>query len=124
MRMMKIIAVLLCLIGAGAAAAALLPFGPSLTLLERYRVESGVKAKFNDPDSARFSDLRIIRAQDGVHVCGLVNAKNGFGGYGQPALFYGVISDGKFVLRAIDTEKPKFGEEPEAEAACKRMYPS
>lgn len=48
-------------------------------------VETAVKAKLNDPDSAQFSE---ISTKDGV-TCGLVNAKNKFGGYvGRRAFIY------------------------------------
>jgi hypothetical protein len=102
--------------------AAVIPLGNTLSLLERYRIESGAKARLRDPDSARFSDIRFVRTHDGVHVCGWVNAKNGFGGYGEAMQFYGVLDNyGWFDLRAIDTEKPQFGDEATASAACKRM---
>jgi hypothetical protein len=94
----------------------------SLSLLERYRVESAVKANLKDPESALFTDYRIARVQDGVKVCGYVNAKNAMGGYVGPRLFYGVLKDGWFSLNAIDTgEKPKFGEKEIAAAACSDM---
>lgn len=34
-----------------------------------------------DPDSANFRNEKIIRNNDGLYVCGEVNAKNSFGGY-------------------------------------------
>ena len=37
-----------------------------------------------------------------MRVCGKVNAKNSFGGYGAPPLFHGVLSNGAFTLIAID----------------------
>ena len=34
-----------------------------------------------DPDSANFRNEKIIRNDNGLYVCGEVNAKNSFGGY-------------------------------------------
>lgn len=40
-----------------------------------------VASKLKDPDSARFSGLRVNSYLGGRYVCGLVNAKNSYGGY-------------------------------------------
>ena len=94
-----IIVVVLIFVVAAGAAAALVPLGHSLSLLERYRVESAVKATLNDPESALFTNYRIARGQDRVKVCGYVNAKNARGGYVGSRLFYGVLRDGQFSLK-------------------------
>ena len=53
----------------------------------KYSAEKQVSAMLKDPDSARFSGLYLVpgavreKMQD-VAICGLVNGKNGFGGYG------------------------------------------
>jgi hypothetical protein len=51
--------------------------------LEGARV--AVRAMLNDPESAQFTDLRVL--ENGT-VCGYVNAKNRFGGYTGKAPFY------------------------------------
>lgn len=40
-----------------------------------------VKAGLKDPGSAQFSELRVVGAEMQQRVCGLVNAKNSYGGY-------------------------------------------
>ena len=45
--------------------------------------KEAVKSKLKDPDSAQFKNSYFNRSTTGVPVsCGLVNSKNGFGGYG------------------------------------------
>lgn len=50
-------------------------------------VEMAVKRLLRDPDSAKFGKMSVygdrkLRGEQVVVVCGSVNAKNGFGGYG------------------------------------------
>lgn len=56
--------------------------------------EDVVKARLRDPESARFEHVRTSRATGLPVVCGTVNAKNGFGGYGgpQPYLVAGEVT--------------------------------
>jgi hypothetical protein len=43
--------------------------------------------KLKDPESARFTDVRV----NGEVVCGMVNAKNAYGGYpGAHKFYYGI----------------------------------
>ena len=59
-----------------------------------------------------------------MKVCGYVNAKNARGGYVGSRLFYGVLRDGQFSLKLIDTgKKPKFWEEEVAADACGTWFP-
>ncbi|WP_157096595.1 hypothetical protein [Tsuneonella dongtanensis] len=44
--------------------------------------QEGIKAKLRDPDSAEFRDSRFYSGGSAPVVCGEVNSKNGFGGYG------------------------------------------
>lgn len=50
---------------------------------------SSVTKQLKDPDSARFSDVRLKISEDGsaFNVCGQVNAKNSFGAYSGDARF-------------------------------------
>jgi hypothetical protein len=60
------------------------------------RVENEVRENLRDPDSARFTHIRsAISARGMVAVCGIVNSKNGFGGYGGNEFFIAFLSDGK-----------------------------
>jgi len=45
------------------------------------------RARLRDPDSAQFQDAFIIGTSKNRTVCGIVNAKNGFGGYSGYAPF-------------------------------------
>ncbi|HCG5835882.1 TPA: hypothetical protein NJ118_004605 [Vibrio parahaemolyticus] len=53
-------------------------------------ITNAVKASLKDPYSAKFKSIK----RAGVDVCGEVNAKNSFGGYGGYMMFYGVYIDG------------------------------
>ncbi|RKL15377.1 hypothetical protein BFJ72_g15351 [Fusarium proliferatum] len=44
--------------------------------------KSSVLGVLKDPDSARFRNVRLKAYFDGAVVCGEVNAKNSYGGYG------------------------------------------
>ncbi|MBB5411878.1 hypothetical protein HDG34_005844 [Paraburkholderia sp. HC6.4b] len=47
--------------------------------------EDAVKKKLNDPDSAKFEDVYVVKKIDKGHtysvICGRVNARNALGGY-------------------------------------------
>ncbi len=50
--------------------------------------QSLVRQHLRDPGSAEFSDLRVMPGRpEGTIVCGLVNARNGFGGMAGPRRF-------------------------------------
>lgn len=50
---------------------------------EQREAKKEVSYQLRDPSSAQFRNLRTVRQQDGtVAVCGEVNSKNAFGGYG------------------------------------------
>lgn len=56
-------------------------------------------ALLNDPESVRFMDLDVTESIDPAisikTLCGRFNAKNSYGGYGAPELFFvGIRSDG------------------------------
>ena len=56
--------------------------------------QRAVKGQLRDPESARFSSVRVVETSNTKVVCGLVNAKNGFGGYGGDLRFYYVPQPG------------------------------
>ncbi len=58
-----------------------------------------IKAKLKDPDSARFSNTFVSKISGVPVVCGLVSARNGFGGYSEPQLF---VSSGSIHVLAGD----------------------
>ena len=44
------------------------------------KTKAAVKQRLKDPESAEFSSVHTVDNQDGIIVCGYVNAKNSFGG--------------------------------------------
>ncbi|MUT22901.1 hypothetical protein GNX14_17100 [Mesorhizobium japonicum] len=74
-------------------------------------IQRAVSLQLKDPDSAKFGPVKAVPfpgVQEGVIlVCGLVNAKNGFGGYAGEAPFVGVLAtyrqsgQAEFIVREI-----------------------
>lgn len=68
-------------------------------------VEDYVKPHLKDPESAKISDV-TYRTRHGLPVfCGLVNAKNGFGGYTGDVQF---VAIGKFLFSTAQSEGRKW----------------
>jgi len=77
---------------------------PMATIADAARGHIALKAKLRDPDSAKFS-LDLFKPGA---VCGLVNAKNGFGGYtGPEAWLYLIQSRKALLLTDGDTQSEK-----------------
>lgn len=73
-----------------------------LTPAEIAQVEQGVRDALKDPDSAKFSSLTGSVSETGtVAACGLVNAKNSFGGYTGKAPFMGLIMVGTYETKFV-----------------------
>lgn len=67
------------------------------------QVMQAIKAQLKDPDSAKFRDLLSYAASDKTrHICGLVNAKNTYGGYVGATAFYVVYAGGQVAYSKID----------------------
>ncbi|WP_261168943.1 hypothetical protein [Serratia ficaria] len=85
--------------------------------------EGVIGSNLKDPHSARFSSLVTYRIKQGagyadlVHVCGLVNAKNNFGGY---------AGNSRFVVSFLDGKQPelisKALEEPDRRTSFESVY--
>lgn len=59
----------------------------SPAILAKY--QRAVADSLRDPESARFTGTRVVRTPEGKDaLCGMVNAKNGFGGYTGNDLFF------------------------------------
>ena len=70
---------------------------------ELERAQKLVSARLKDPYSARFSDLvhktvRTARGEPFDVVCGQVNARNSYGGYGGEKLFVYFVDSGQVAL--------------------------
>ena len=73
------------------------------------KIETAAANAMRDPASAQFRNIRaaeiVINDQPpAIHVCGELNARNGFGGYAGFKTFSGVFDeDGEFVYQMIDS---------------------
>lgn len=57
-------------------------------------VEKGVRESLKDPDSARFGvKLAAIDGKGSTIVCGMVNAKNSYGGFTGEQPYYGLLTE-------------------------------
>lgn len=70
-------------------------------------VQDGVRSRLKDPGSAMFSgEIRAAKAADGeITACGLVNAKNSFGGYVGSSLFIAIVRGGSVVDATIENSQ-------------------
>jgi hypothetical protein len=56
--------------------------------VSKYEAEDNVRKTLRDPGSAQFSNVYVNRRGTLAAVCGSVNSKNGFGGYGGEKQFF------------------------------------
>ncbi|MCF6113884.1 hypothetical protein [Mesorhizobium muleiense] len=64
----------------------------ALNAAEKTAVEKGVRASLKDPASAVFGNMVASDQGGGIkNVCGIVNAKNSFGGYTGDTAYFGVL---------------------------------
>jgi hypothetical protein len=63
------------------------------------QIQSGVRASLKDPDSAKFSGPMVAtkKSNGDIHACGLVNAKNSYGGYVGDSPYIATLRDGKVI---------------------------
>ncbi len=67
----------------------------TLSPAEIESVQKGVRSKLKDPTSPLFGDMKAVIKNEAVTVCGIVNAKNSFGGYTGDQQYIGVITGRK-----------------------------
>ncbi|MER9524034.1 hypothetical protein NKI96_10660 [Mesorhizobium sp. M0292] len=96
------VSISLC-VSAGAKPAALPVTGDRLEA-----VQSSVRGRLKDPESARFELVFSIQKGSGEFVCGRVNAKNGFGGYNGATPFSGLLlkRGAAFSFENVSIENP------------------
>jgi len=74
--------------------------------------KAGVSKRLKDPFSAVFGTMvagrRVFQGQNQVVVCGVVNAKNGYGAYGGDQPFQGIMPApaGPFQVVAMGEDSP------------------
>ena len=79
----------------------------TLTQEQKTAVQSGVKLDLKDPESARFG-LMVAASHPNKSsmVCGMVNAKNSYGGYTGDRPYFGLlISGNRFVVINIGSRQ-------------------
>lgn len=75
-----------------------------LTTKQIASVKRGLRESLKDPDSAKFGGMAAAEGSDGaIVVCGLVNAKNSYGGFGGTTPYNGLlfrrdVDDGVFAV--------------------------
>ncbi|MGO7817934.1 hypothetical protein ACC684_11715 [Rhizobium ruizarguesonis] len=69
------------------------PSGPyRLSEVEQSAIQAGVRLRLKDPTSPLFGGMAATRDSRGfVYVCGLVNAKNSYGGYAGDQPYFGML---------------------------------
>jgi hypothetical protein len=73
-----------------------------LTKPQQTALEQGIKEGLKDGDSAKFGPFSAsIDSSGHISVCGLVNAKNGFGGYIGYSPYLGGFTGDKFLLAGV-----------------------
>lgn len=81
--------------------------------------EDAVRKVLKDPGSAIFSGVTLGRFGSGVEgVCGMVNARNSFGGMSGPKPFAVSIHDGEMVVEAVGK-----GRDGSASRICRELAP-
>ena len=90
-------------LAASGCATAKLPPAPLTADIEAI-AQDAVRSRMRDPASAQFKALRAGTDRDGATVvCGVVNARNGFGGYAGPSAFHVRIISGTASPPTIDS---------------------
>lgn len=70
----------------------------SLNRIQIAEIEKAVKRKLKDPDSAKFNSIRAYPKENQMYtVCGFVNAKNSYGGYGGDMPFVTTLAMSKHI---------------------------
>lgn len=86
------------------AAAVAVPIGKPLTPAEKAMIQHAVRAELLDPDGAQFRlGADNVKAEK---YCGLVNAKNSYGGYTGYKVFF-IIVDRDAKGRIVKAEYPQ-----------------
>jgi hypothetical protein len=71
----------------------------TLTAQQVKEIQAGVRAFLKDPDSAKFSGpvLAAKRPNGDIEACGMVNAKNSYGGYAGDSPYVATLRNGKVI---------------------------
>ncbi|MEO1986642.1 MAG: hypothetical protein ABGX47_08320 [Martelella sp.] len=81
---------------------------------EKIAIELGVKRKLKDPGSAVIGAIGAVETPNGIrHACGLVNARNSYGGYTGYVPFYGLFQhkpNGELIFAVIGLSSSETGQ--------------
>jgi hypothetical protein len=86
----------------------------ALTAKEKRSISAQVKDLLKDPDSAKFKWMRLYGTSEVETYCGLVNAKNSYGGYTGYSIFTTILVKGQAKSSILDD-----GETGTLAALCK-----
>jgi hypothetical protein len=76
-----------------------------LTPVQVTNLQKGIRDSLKDPESARFGMHKAgLDAKGNLFVCGLVNAKNSYGGYTGMSPYNGMfIKSGQFIVAGLSS---------------------
>lgn len=100
--------------------------GPEVALppAAQHTVAQAVADQMKDPNSAEFRNWHAFESQNGLLVCGEINAKNSFGGYVGFTHFVAHASpDGRLLSPAALASVSGGGPDPMIEGIWRQYYP-
>jgi hypothetical protein len=100
--------------------------GPEVPLPQAAQraVAQSVASQMKDPNSAEFRNWHAFESQNGLLVCGEINAKNGFGGYvGFTHFVAHASSDGRILTPAASASAPGGGPDALIDSVWRQYYP-
>jgi hypothetical protein len=100
--------------------------GPEVPLppAAQHVVAQAAANQMKDPNSAEFRNWHAFESQNGLIVCGEINAKNGFGGYVGFTHFVGHASpDGRLLMPVALSSASGGGSDPLIDSIWRQYYP-
>ncbi|MFD2112051.1 hypothetical protein [Thiorhodococcus fuscus] len=77
------------------------PTSISLSKSQINAIRSSINSRLKDPYSSKFHTIRGAKKDKAVYACGMVNAKNAFGGYVGKRPFLGIFDGSRFVVGGL-----------------------
>ena len=100
--------------------------GPEVSLPQAVQdaVAKSVANQMKDPNSAEFRNWHAFESQNGLLVCGEINAKNSFGGYAGFTHFVAHASpDGRLLTPSALASAPGGGPDAMIDGIWRQYYP-
>jgi len=77
------------------------PVPISLSKSQINTIRSSINSGLKDPYSSKFHKIRGAKIGNAIYACGMVNAKNSFGGYVGKRPFLGIFDGSRFVVGGV-----------------------